>query len=112
MTTAAVPFTKVMRRNSVVPMMTAASPNTIWPVPIVALKERPSWQTMQPESATSALAMTSPRIFIRPLSTARVVTSVSLSPTARSSRPFLVEKYHSRMAPMTTTSSSDRMSLR
>ena len=95
-----------------VPMMTAAKPNTICPVPIVALKERPSWQTMHPESATSALAMTSPRIFIRPLSTARVVTRVSLSPTARSSRPFLVEKYHSSTSPMSTTSTSETMSLR
>ena len=65
---------------------------TIWPVPMVAEKERCSWQTTAPHRATSALAITSPRIFTEPLSRAREVTTLSLSPTARSSRPFFVRK--------------------
>ena len=96
--TAVVPFTPGNFLKMVVPMMTAARPKTIWPVPMVLEKLRCSWQTTEPARATRALAMTRPRIFILPLSWASVVTRVALSPVARRSMPFLVLKYRSKIS--------------
>jgi len=48
-----------------------------------------------PASATSAFEMTSPRILTLPLSLASEVTTVGLSPTARSRYPDLVLRYQS-----------------
>jgi len=107
-----VPFTKLSRLNTVLPMMTAARPKTICPVPMVAENALCSWQTMQPESATKLLAITRPRIFMLPLSLASAVTSTALLPVARSSRPLLVFRYQSRRAFPMMASRALRMSFR
>ena len=84
-----------MPASSCVPTMTEATASTSVPVPMEMSKYRWYWHMMQPESATSALAMDRPRILTLPASLASVATRVALSPVARSRKPERVARYAS-----------------
>ncbi len=80
--TAVVDFTNPTRLNSFVPMITLARPITMVPVPILISKNPFCWQYTEPARAARPFAMARPMILTMPLSLAREVTRVSLSPTA------------------------------
>ena len=94
MTTAVVAF-KRFPLNTFVPMITLASPITIVPVPIEISKNLCCWHITLPANATNPFEIASPTIFTNPLSFARDVTIVSLSPTALKRYPDFVFKYRS-----------------
>ena len=94
--------------KSFVPIITLARPVTMVPVPTLISKKPCCWQNTQPARAASPLARASPMIFTVPLSLARAVTRVSLSPAARRSRPERVFRYRSKRS-FTISTITNRM---